>query len=132
MKYNQEFSHYRFEPVGHPVSVHVYFYDDHFQGYLVRQEVQAVGSKVRETLEMWAVPQTSFVLGKNLKEFERLKNLEVGESLLMKGFFLLKFSLIIFRHLVLQLNTKTKEVVSLIMTSYLLSLSLSDRHRVGS
>ncbi|XP_034449933.1 xylosyltransferase 2 isoform X3 [Hippoglossus hippoglossus] len=68
----------RFEPVGYPLSVHLYFYDDHFQGYVVRQETQAVGSKVRETLEMWAVPQASFVLEKNLKEFERLKNLEIG------------------------------------------------------
>ncbi|CAM9282289.1 unnamed protein product [Lampetra planeri] len=68
----------RFEPVGFPLSVHVYFYDDHFQGYLVRQEVQAVGSKVREELEMWAVPQSTFVLETNLKEFERLKGVEVG------------------------------------------------------
>ncbi|KAM7372188.1 hypothetical protein PAMP_009377 [Pampus punctatissimus] len=68
----------RFEPVGFPLSVHVYFYDNHFQGYLVRQEVQAVGSKVKETLEMWAVPQASLVLDTNLKEFERLKNLEIG------------------------------------------------------
>uniref|UniRef100_A0AAX7VAJ2 Xylosyltransferase 2 n=1 Tax=Astatotilapia calliptera TaxID=8154 RepID=A0AAX7VAJ2_ASTCA len=68
----------RFEPVGVPLSVHVYFYDDRFQGYLVRQEVQAVESKARETLEMWAVPQATLVLEKNLKEFERLKNLEIG------------------------------------------------------
>ncbi|XP_031588473.1 xylosyltransferase 2 isoform X1 [Oreochromis aureus] len=68
----------RFEPVGFPLSVHVYFYDDRFQGYLVRQEVQAVESKARETLEMWAVPQATLVLEKNLKEFERLKNLEIG------------------------------------------------------
>lgn len=68
----------RFEPVGVPLSVHVYFYDDRFQGYLVRQEVQAVESKARETLEMWAVPQATLVLEKNLKEFERLKNLEVS------------------------------------------------------
>ncbi|TWW69609.1 xylosyltransferase 2 [Takifugu flavidus] len=68
----------RFEPVGFPLSVHLYFYDDRFQGYLVRQEVQAVGSDVKETLEMWAVPQTTFILEPNLKEFERLKNLEIG------------------------------------------------------
>lgn len=71
----------RFEPVGYPLSVHLYFYDDRFQGYLVQQEVQAVGSKTRETLEMWAVPQTSLVLETNLKEFERLKNLEVSALL---------------------------------------------------
>lgn len=68
----------RFDPVGFPLSAHLYFYDDRFQGYLVRQEVQAVGSDAKETLEMWAVPQTTFVLEPNLKEFERLKNLEVS------------------------------------------------------
>lgn len=75
------FHHSRFEPVGFPLSVHLYFYDDRFQGYLVRQEVQAAGSKVRETLEMWAVPQATMILETNLKEFERLKNLEVSKLL---------------------------------------------------
>ncbi|XP_029945376.1 xylosyltransferase 2 [Salarias fasciatus] len=68
----------RLEAVGYPLSVHLYFYDDRFQGYLIRQEVQAAESKARETLEMWALPQATLVLGKNLKEFERLKNLEIG------------------------------------------------------
>lgn len=68
----------RLEAVGYPLSVNLYFYDDRFQGYLIRQEVQARGSKARETVEMWAVPQATLVLGKNLKEFERLKNLEIG------------------------------------------------------
>lgn len=68
----------RFEPAGHPLSVHLYFYDDYFQGYLVRQEAQAVGSEVREMLEIWAVPQATLVLETNLKEFERLKKLEIG------------------------------------------------------
>lgn len=67
--------------MGYPLSVHLYFYDDRFQGYLVRQEVQAVDSKVRETLEMWAVPQATLVVESNVKEFERLKNLEVSRSL---------------------------------------------------
>lgn len=44
----------------------------------MRQDAQVVGSKVRETIEIWAVPQGSLVLEKNLKEFERLKNLEVS------------------------------------------------------
>uniref|UniRef100_A0A4W4GM74 Xylosyltransferase 2 n=1 Tax=Electrophorus electricus TaxID=8005 RepID=A0A4W4GM74_ELEEL len=68
----------RFEPVGYPVSVHLYFYDDRFQGYLVRQEVQSVTSRGREMLEVWAVPQATLQLEGNLREFERLKNLEVG------------------------------------------------------
>ncbi|KAG7281143.1 hypothetical protein CRUP_032846 [Coryphaenoides rupestris] len=66
----------RYKPIGYPASVHLYFYDDRFQGYLVRQDVQNVASKVRETLEVWAVPQATLVLEPNLKEFERLKNLE--------------------------------------------------------
>lgn len=78
-------AHGRFEPVGFPLSVHLYFYDDRFQGYLVRQGVQAAGSKVRETLEMWAVPQATLVLGTNLKEFERLKNLEVSVLLFLSS-----------------------------------------------
>lgn len=68
----------RYEPIGYPVSVHLYFYDERFQGYLVRQEVQNVGSRVRETVEVWAVPQATMQLENNLREFERLKNLEVG------------------------------------------------------
>ncbi|XP_005807072.1 xylosyltransferase 2 [Xiphophorus maculatus] len=68
----------RFEPVGDPLSVHLYFYDDRFQGYLVRQDVRCVESKRRETLELWAMPQATLVFETNLKEFERLKNLEIG------------------------------------------------------
>ncbi|KAK2894036.1 hypothetical protein Q8A73_016520 [Channa argus] len=68
----------RFEPVGYTRSVHLYFYDDRFQGYLVRQEAQPVGSKVKETIEVWAMPQATLVLDTKLKEFERLKNLEIG------------------------------------------------------
>ncbi|KAJ8246434.1 hypothetical protein GJAV_G00267700 [Gymnothorax javanicus] len=68
----------RYEPVGHPLSVHLYFYDDRFQGYLVKQEAQAVGTGTRLMLEVWAVPQTTLQLESNLLEFERLKNLEVG------------------------------------------------------
>ncbi|KAJ8283896.1 hypothetical protein COCON_G00027460 [Conger conger] len=68
----------RYEPIGYPLSVHLYFYDDRFQGYLVKQEVQLLGSQTRLTLEVWAVPQTTLQLESNLHEFERLKNLEVG------------------------------------------------------
>ncbi|KAL6477096.1 hypothetical protein MHYP_G00155950 [Metynnis hypsauchen] len=68
----------RFEAIGYPVSVLLYFYDDRFQGYLVRQEVQSVVSGGREMLEVWAVPQATLQLESNLHEFERLKNLEVG------------------------------------------------------
>ncbi|XP_063077573.1 xylosyltransferase 2 isoform X2 [Engraulis encrasicolus] len=66
-----------FEAVGFPVSVHLYFYDDHFQGYLLKQEVKSL-SGARDTLELWSVPTATLQLEKNLREFERLKQLEVG------------------------------------------------------
>ncbi|XP_048869847.1 xylosyltransferase 2 isoform X1 [Brienomyrus brachyistius] len=68
----------RYEPLSHPISVQLYFYDDRFQGYLVRQEVQNVVMRTKEVLEIWAVPQSTLQLESNLQEFERLKNLEVG------------------------------------------------------
>ncbi|KAL4648100.1 xylosyltransferase 2 [Arapaima gigas] len=71
----------RYEPIGHPVSVHLYFYDDRFQGYLVRQEVQNTGTRAKEVLEVWALPQLSLQLDSNLREFERLKHLEVRNGL---------------------------------------------------
>ncbi|XP_062841097.1 xylosyltransferase 2 [Trichomycterus rosablanca] len=68
----------RFVPIDFPVSVHLYFYDDRFQGYLVRQEVQSIASGKKDILEVWIVPQATLQLESNLHEFERLKNLEVG------------------------------------------------------
>ncbi|XP_053466185.1 xylosyltransferase 2 isoform X2 [Ictalurus furcatus] len=68
----------RFVPVGYPVSVLLYFYDDRFQGYLVRQEAKSMASGKKEMLEVWVVPQATLQLESNLNEFERLKNLEVG------------------------------------------------------
>ncbi|XP_028843481.1 xylosyltransferase 2 [Denticeps clupeoides] len=67
----------RFQPVDFPTSIHLYFQDDRFQGYLVKQEVQTA-SGGRELLEVWAVPQRRLQFEKNLREFERLKLLEVG------------------------------------------------------
>lgn len=71
---------HRFVPVGYPVSVLLYFYDDRFQGYLVRQEAKSMASGKKEMLEVWVVPQATLQLESNLNEFERLKNLEVREG----------------------------------------------------
>ncbi|TRY80223.1 hypothetical protein DNTS_024070, partial [Danionella cerebrum] len=68
----------RFEPIGLPLSVHLYFFDDRFQGYLVHQEVQNAVTGSHEVLEVWAAPQATLKLEHNLHEFERLKHLEVG------------------------------------------------------
>ncbi|KAM9045053.1 xylosyltransferase 2 isoform 2-T2 [Megaptera novaeangliae] len=68
----------RFEPRGLPSSVHLYFYDDHFQGYLVTQAVQPSAQGPAETLEMWLMPQGSLKLLGRSDQASRLQSLEVG------------------------------------------------------
>ncbi|KAM4691331.1 xylosyltransferase 2 [Rhinophrynus dorsalis] len=63
----------RFSVSGFPSSVHLYFYDDHFQGYLVTQEVQGA-----ETLEIWMMPQGSLRLSEQGTAIGRIQSLEVG------------------------------------------------------
>lgn len=71
----------RFEPRGLPSSVHLYFYDDHFQGYLVTQAVQSSAQGPAETLEMWLMPQGSLKLLGHSDQASRLQSLEVGQVL---------------------------------------------------
>lgn len=71
----------RFEPRGLPSSVHLYFYDDHFQGYLVTQAVQPSAQGPAETLEMWLMPQGSLKLLGRSDQASRLQSLEVGQVL---------------------------------------------------
>ncbi|EHB16487.1 Xylosyltransferase 2 [Heterocephalus glaber] len=68
----------RFEPRGLPSSVHLYFYDDHFQGYLVTQAVQPSAQGPAETLEMWLMPQGSLKLLGRSDQASRLQSVEVG------------------------------------------------------
>lgn len=71
----------RFEPRGFPSSVHLYFYDDRFQGYLVMQEVQNSATGQAESLEVWMMPQGALKLAGHGGQANRLQNLEVnGES----------------------------------------------------
>lgn len=71
----------RFEPRGLPSSVHLYFYDDHFQGYLVTQAVQPSAQGPAETVEMWLMPQGSLKLLGRSDQASRLQSLEVGQVL---------------------------------------------------
>lgn len=57
--------------------MHLYFYDDHFQGYLVTQEVQSSAEGPAETLEMWLMPQGSLKLLGRSDQASRLQSLEV-------------------------------------------------------
>lgn len=71
----------RFEPQGFPSSVHLHFYDDRFQGYLVMQEVQNSATGQAESLEVWMMPQGALKLAGHGGQANRLQNLEVnGES----------------------------------------------------
>ncbi|XP_077591178.1 xylosyltransferase 2-like [Stigmatopora nigra] len=65
-----------FEPKGHPSAVNLYFYDDQFKGFLIQQEIQTVGSKEKESIEIWFMPQVK--LKRHRQEFKRLINAEVG------------------------------------------------------
>lgn len=75
----------RFEPQGFPSSVHLYFYDDHFQGYLVTQEVQNPATQQVESLEMWVMPRGTLKLAGRSRQANRLQNLEVGFLLPVGG-----------------------------------------------
>lgn len=68
----------RFEPRGFPSSVHLYFYDDRFQGYLVMQEVQNLAAGQAESLEVWMMPQGALKLAGHGGQANRLQNLEVS------------------------------------------------------
>lgn len=68
----------RFEPRGFPSSVHLYFYDDRFQGYLVMQEVQNLATGQAESLEVWMMPQGALKLSGHGGQANRLQNLEVS------------------------------------------------------
>ncbi|XP_055510028.1 xylosyltransferase 2-like [Leucoraja erinacea] len=67
----------RYEPLGYPLSVHLYFYDDQFQGYLVMQQVKNVTTGQKETLESWVSPRTMLHLANTDPELGRLQSLEV-------------------------------------------------------
>lgn len=71
----------RFEPRGFPSSVHLYFYDDRFQGYLVMQEVQNLATGQAESLEVWMMPQGALKLSGHGGQANRLQNLEVNGAL---------------------------------------------------
>lgn len=82
----------RFETRGFPSSVHLYFYDDRFQGYLVMQEVQNLATGQAEALEVWMMPQGALKLAGHGGQANRLQNLEVnGEVSLTMATFLLGF-----------------------------------------
>lgn len=52
----------RYFPMGHPVSVHLYFHLDQFQGYLVKHHATNLATSKLEIMETWVAPKRNFEL----------------------------------------------------------------------
>uniref|UniRef100_A0A3P8TRX7 Xylosyltransferase 1 n=1 Tax=Amphiprion percula TaxID=161767 RepID=A0A3P8TRX7_AMPPE len=69
----------RYFPMGHPVSVHLYFQADQFQGYLVKHHATNLATSKLETMETWVAPKKNFKLTTPpTSTFSRLQFAEIG------------------------------------------------------
>lgn len=81
----------RFFPMGHPVSVHLYFHSDQFQGYLVKHHATNLATSKLETLETWVSPKNNFKLtGAPSSMFSRLQFAEVSPQIRYDGAMLIR------------------------------------------
>ncbi|XP_062386976.1 xylosyltransferase 1 [Sardina pilchardus] len=70
----------RYFAMGSPVSVHLYFLSDEFQGYLVRHHATNLATSKLETLETWVMPRKFFKFSHPPNSFTRLQHAEVGND----------------------------------------------------
>nr|AAH73559.1 MGC82842 protein [Xenopus laevis] len=68
----------RYYPMGHPVSVHLYFLADRFQGFLIKHHATNLAVSKLETLETWVMPKKVFKIANPTSDFGRLQFSEVG------------------------------------------------------
>ncbi|XP_007543459.1 xylosyltransferase 1 [Poecilia formosa] len=69
----------RYFPMGHPVSVHLYFHLDQFQGYLVKHHATNLATSKLEIMETWVAPKKNFKLTTLPgSTFSRLQFAEIG------------------------------------------------------
>ncbi|XP_033827797.1 xylosyltransferase 1 [Periophthalmus magnuspinnatus] len=69
----------RYFPMGHPISVHLYFQEDQFQGYLVRHHATNLATSKLETMETWVALKKNFKMTlPPSSTFSRLQFAEVG------------------------------------------------------
>ncbi|XP_018094601.1 xylosyltransferase 1 isoform X2 [Xenopus laevis] len=68
----------RYYPMGHPVSVHLYFLADRFQGFLIKHHATNLAVSKMETLETWVMPKKVFKIANPTSDFGRLQFSEVG------------------------------------------------------
>ncbi|XP_053550711.1 xylosyltransferase 1 [Bombina bombina] len=68
----------RYYPMGHPVSVHLYFLADRFQGFVIKHHATNLAVSKLETLETWVMPKKVFKIANPTSDFGRLQFSEVG------------------------------------------------------
>ncbi|NXS12080.1 XYLT1 Xylosyltransferase, partial [Neodrepanis coruscans] len=68
----------RYYHMGHPVSVHIYFLADRFQGFLIRHHATNLAVSKLETLETWVMPKKVFKIASPPSDFGRLQFSEIG------------------------------------------------------
>lgn len=68
---------YRYYPMGHPASVHLYFLADRFQGFLIKHHATNLAVSKLETLETWVMPKKVFKIASPPSDFRRLQFSEV-------------------------------------------------------
>uniref|UniRef100_A0A8D0AYY4 Xylosyltransferase 1 n=1 Tax=Salvator merianae TaxID=96440 RepID=A0A8D0AYY4_SALMN len=68
----------QYYPMGHPVSVHLYFLADHFQGFLIKHHATNLAASKLETLETWVMPKKVFKIASPPSDFGRLQFSEIG------------------------------------------------------
>lgn len=72
----------RYFPMGHPVSVHLYFQSDQFQGYLVQHHATNLATSKLETMETWVAPRRNFrFTSPSSSTFGRLQFAEVSQRI---------------------------------------------------
>lgn len=72
--------------MGHPVSVHLYFQSDQFQGYLVKHHATNLATSKLETMETWVAPRNNFKLTTPPSStFSRLQFAEVSQQICFGG-----------------------------------------------
>uniref|UniRef100_A0A8C0H7C8 Xylosyltransferase 1 n=1 Tax=Chelonoidis abingdonii TaxID=106734 RepID=A0A8C0H7C8_CHEAB len=68
----------RYYPMGHPVSVQLYFLADRFQGFLIKHHATNLAVSKLETLETWVMPKKMFKIASPPSDFGRLQFSEIG------------------------------------------------------
>lgn len=70
---------FRYYPMGHPASVHLYFLADRFQGFLIKHHATNLAVSKLETLETWVMPKKVFKIASPPSDFGRLQFSEVRD-----------------------------------------------------